>query len=262
MKTPPPTEPSNTGVEDGNEFHTDVNGIIAVLLLGAVGLFIWFFRPDWNFDFHSASFNPAILVPFFLGAFGLYYLTLSVRGNMRAKAFGLSTLVIYGPAVRMGETLKGAVRTSVELRPLGDYEIRLQCIETFVMRRNSASDSSRNVDRIRWEDTIRAVPASVKSMSGIPFEFTLPAPFEKAKTSNEKPEPSKFGPFEVSGLVSINIPGLQGVFAHNEAPISTRWVLEINAPLKGIDYYAIFGIIVAGSTYDRGTSVEVQLDSA
>jgi hypothetical protein len=116
------------------------------------------------------------------------------------------------------------------------------------------------VDRIRWEDTIRVAPASVNSKEGIPFEFTLPAPFEKPNASPENPEPAKSG-IKFNALASINIPGLQTVIAHNRAPNATRWILEVNAPLEGIDYYAIFGVIVEGSTYDRGASAEILLDS-
>ena len=261
MKISNTNQPSGTSVEDGSEFHNVANWVAAVLFLGALGLFIWYFKPTWNFDFDSPDFNPAIFLPFILGGVGLYNLALAVRGTMRAKAFGSSVLEIHSARVSMGQTLKGVIRPSVELHPKSDYEIRLQCIETFEMRGNSTSSSTRNVDRIRWEETIRVAAPSVNSMSGIPFAFTLPEPFEKADVSSENPQPSKLGPFQFSGVAAINIPGLQTVFARNVAPIATRWVLEIEAPLKGIDYYAIFGIVVENSTHDRGASPSIQLDS-
>ena len=93
-------------------------------------------------------------------------------------------------------------------------------------------------------------------MSGIPFEFTLPEPFEKPPAAA-----SDSGPVSASALVSITIPGMQRVFAHNQAPSATRWVLEIKAPLEGIDYYAIFGVVVETSTRDRGASVDFSLNS-
>jgi hypothetical protein len=260
MKTPAADDPFALKVGSGDGFHTDINGYMAVLLLGAVGLFIWYFKPEWNFDFNSPSFNPAIFVPFFIGGYGLYHAVLNIRGNLRARAFGESSMQLQGLTVRMGEKMKGVVRASVELRPLSDYEIRLQCIESFVMHRMSTSDSSRNVDRIRWEHTIRVAPASANSKEGIPFEFTLPAPFEKPKAPDANPAAAKSG-IQFNALASINIPGLQTTIAHNRAPNATRWVLEITAPLKGINYYAIFGVIVEGSTSDRGTPVEILLQS-
>lgn len=258
MKTPDVEDPFTRKVGSGDEFHTVVNGIIAVLLLGAVGFFIWYFKPEWNFDFNSPNFNPAIFVPFFIGGLGLYHAVLSIRGNLRARAFGESSMHILGLTVRMGEKMKGVIRASVELRPRSEYEIRLQCIETFVMHRLSVSESKRNVDRIRWEETIRVAPAGINSKEGIPFEFTLPAPFDKPGALSGNPAPAESGVY-FSALASINIPGLQTIVAHNHAPNAVRWILEINAPLRGINYYAIFGVFVEGSTFDRGTSVEILL---
>lgn len=261
MKITNTNQPTGTAVEDGSEFHNVANWVAAALFLGALGLFVWYLKPTWNFNFDSPDFNPAIFLPFILGGVGFYNLVLAVRGTMRAKSFGSSVLEIQGTKVCLGQTLKGLIRAAVELRPKSDYEIRLQCIETFEMRGNSTSSTTRRVDRIRWEETTRVAPASVNSMSGIPFVFTLPEPFAKSDVSNESPQASKLGPFEFSGVAAVNIPGLQTVFARNVAPIATRWVLEIKAPLKGIDYYAIFGIVVENSTHDPGASISIQMDS-
>lgn len=238
--------------EDGSSFHAETNWIMAILLLGAAAGVVWYFKMPMNFDFDSPQFNPAIFVPVFLGGYGLNYLARSILGTVRAKLFGVSVLEIQGSTVRMGQTIKGVVRTPVELRPTSDYELHLQCIETFEMRGLSIDDSIRNVDRIRWEHSIRVARDSAKSKVGIPFEFTLPPPFEN-------PDPSKSGPVIASGLAAINIPGMQKGIAHNEAPRATRWILEIRAPLKGVDYYAIFGVVVEGSTGDRGIAVEIPL---
>lgn len=255
MTTKRSTQPSVIRVEDGGGFHTTTNGMMAAVLLGAIGLFIWYFRLPWNFDFNSPEFNPMILVPVFLGVFGLYYLALTVQGTLRARKFGRSVLEIQGSTVRMGQRITGVVKTSVELSPRSDYEMCIQCIETFETR-GSSSGSTKNVDRVRWEDSTRVASASVSSRSGIPFEFTLPEPFEK--TPAAAPGSSSV---LASALVSINIPGMKKVFAHNQAPSATRWVLEVKAPLEGVDYYAIFGIIVEQSTRDRGAVVEVSLNS-
>jgi hypothetical protein len=246
-------QPPIIRVEDASSFHAQTDWIMAALLLGAAGAVVWFFKLRWNFDFDSPDFNPAIFVPMFLGAYGLKHLTLSVRETLRARRFGSSVLEIQGRTVRMGETIKGVVRTPVELRPRSDYEIRLQCIETFEMRKGT-SDSTRNVDRIRWEASNRVPFASVNSKAGIPFGFTLPEPFKKS-------QPGESGSVQASWVAAINIPGLQNVFAHNQAPRATRWVLEAKAELKGIDYYAIFGVVVENSTRDDGVYVEIPLSS-
>ena len=254
MKNHPSDQLSVIRVDDGSGFHNVTDWIMAALLLGAAGLAVWYFKLEWNFDFDSPKFNPMVFVPIFLGGYGLYHLSLGIRGTLRARSYGLSTLEIHNPAVRMGETIKGVIRAPVELRPLADYVISLQCIETFDMMRDGpglrSGNSTRDVDRIRWEASTRVVAASVNSKNGIPFEFTLPQRFEE-------PQPSNPDSILTHAVMAINIPGMQDVFAHNQRPNATRWVMEIKAPLKGIDYYAIFGVIVEGTAPQRDLPIEI-----
>ena len=235
-----------TPTQDAGGFHAVIDWAMAVLLLGAAGLAVWYFKISWNFDFDSRDFNPIVFLPVFLGAYGLYHFTKGLWATLRGRKFGTSTLHIQSGDVRMGAPLKGMIRTAVELHPTSDYEIRLQCIETFAMSRGSG-ETSRNVDRIRWESSTKVAPASVNSKKGIPFEFTLPSPFEKSASS----EPGSM----VSAVAVIGIPGLQGVFAHNRSPDATRWIVTIDAPLPGLDYHAFFGVIVKDSTREGRTEI-------
>lgn len=239
-------ESSRVGTEDAGGFHAVVDWMMAALLLGAAGLAVWYFKISWNFDFDSRDFNPIVFVPVFLGAYGLYHFAKALWATLRGRKFGASTLHIQSGDVRMGAPLKGVIRTAVELHPTSDYEIRLQCIETFAMSRGSG-ETSRNVDRIRWESSTKVAPASVNSKEGIPFEFTLPGPFEKAA--------STAGSVQASAVAAFGIPGLQDVFAHNRTPDATRWIVIIDAPLAGIDYHAFFGVIVKGSTREGSTEI-------
>lgn len=77
----------------------------------------------------------------------------------------------------------------------------------------------------------------MNSKEGIPFELTLPNSFEDS-------QPSTSASVKTRAVVELNIPGMKKIFTHNQRPTTTRWVLEITAPLEGIDYYAIFGVIV------------------
>ena len=244
---PPPENPT----EDAGGFHAVTDWVMAVLLLGAAGLAVWYFQIAWNFDFDSPKFNPMVFVPIFLGAYGLYHLTLALRGTLLGRKFGLSTMHIEGGDVRMGATIRGLIRTEAELHPAADYEIRLQCIETFTMRRGSG-DTNRNVDRVRWEAATRVAPAAVNSRQGIPFEFTLPQSFGEPATSGP-------GSVVASAVAAIGIPGLQGVFAHNRAPDAVRWIITIDAPLPGINYHALFGVVVKDSTRAGDTEIVVDL---
>ena len=250
---PPPAEPPPappTG--DASGFHNVVDWVMATLLLGAAGAIIWEFEIAWNFDFDSPKFSPAVFVPIFLGGYGLHHLIKALRATLRARKFGDSTLAIHSGEVRMRATLRGVIRTAGPIRPLSDYLIRLQCIETFAMSQGSG-ETNRSVDRVRWEASTRVPPASVNSMEGIPFEFTLPAPFEK-------PEPAESGSIQTSAVVNISIPGLQNLFAHNRSPDATRWIVTIDAPLAGLDYHAFFGVIVKDSTREARSDI-VLVDS-
>lgn len=167
-----------TPTEDSGGFHANVDWMMAVLLLGAAGLAVWKFEISWNFDFDSRDFSPIIFVPIFVGTYGLYHFVKALRGTLRSRQFGVSTLALHGGEVRMGAVLKGAIRIAVELRPLGDYVIRLQCIETFAMYRGGY-ETKAHLDHVRWQAEAKVPHVSANSKEGIPFEFTLPAPFEQ-----------------------------------------------------------------------------------
>lgn len=181
----PAEPPPENLTEDAGGFHAVTDWVMAVLLLGAAGLAVWYFQIGWNFGFDSPKFNPMVFVPIFLGAYGLYHFTLALRGTLLGRKFGSSTMHLEGGDVRMGATIRGVIRTEAELHPSADYEIRLQCIETFVMHRGSG-ETNRNVDRVRWEAATRVAPAAVNSRQGIPFEFTLPQSFGEPATSRSR----------------------------------------------------------------------------
>lgn len=243
-----PPHPTPTG--DASGFHAVVDWAMAALLLGAAGLAAWYFEIAWNFDFDSRDFSPIVFVPIFLGSYGLYHFTKALWATLQGRKFGTSTLHILSGETRMGALLKGVIRTADELHPTSDYEIRLQCIETFTMSRSSG-EGTRDEDHIRWESSTRVAPASVNSREGIPFEFTLPDSFDQVVATA--------GSVQASGVASIGIPGLQKVFAHNRSPDAVRWILIVDAPLRGIDYHAFFGVIVAGSTRAGSTEIVVDL---
>ena len=249
LTTPIADTQTATPTQDAGGSHAVIDWVMAGLLLGAASLVVWYFEISWNFDFESPEFNPAVFLPIFLGAYGFYHFILALRGTLRRRKFGSSTLHVREAVVRMGGPLNGVIRTAVELHPTSDYEIRLQCIETFKMPRGSG-ETSRNVDRIRWEASTKVGCGSVNSKDGIPFEFTLPSPFEKTASS----EPG----FMASAVAAISIPGLQGVFAHNRSPDATRWIVTIDAPLQGLNYHAIFGVIVKDSTRAGSTEIGVE----
>jgi hypothetical protein len=114
-----------------------------------------------------------------------------------------------------GDTLRGVIRVPADLAPLGDYEFLLQCVQQ--VPRLGSSDSLQ--DCIRGEQTLRVNPKGVNAREGIPFAFVIP----NDAMSTADPSVMTGG--------------------------SVRWVLEVKAPLKGLDFYAIYGVEVRATAF-------------
>jgi hypothetical protein len=199
-------------IGESTGFSTSTHYIMAALLGAAAIAAIIAFEIRLNFDPNSPDFSPIIGVPFFLGAFALKSLYTAVRGTLLARRFGESTLEMEGESVPLGGTLKGRVRTSAPLTVTGDYAVTLTCIEQLQVSSMSSSTKSRIEDRVHWEGLRKVPAATVNSAEGIPFEFPIPE--------------------EALAMPDARAKG------------AVRWTLEVTAPQKGLDYYALFGVIV------------------
>ena len=199
-------------VEGGTGFHAQTDWIVAALILGAAAASVlypvFYLNVRFVFDPDSPDFNPAVLLPVFLSVFGLKYLISAALGTMRGRRFGQAVMEMDGETVAPGETLKGVVRVPADLAPLGDYELRLQCVQ------QTTSGSGNLKDYIRGEQSLRVSAQTVNPREGIPFAFTIPT--DAMSTRN-------------SDLMTDG---------------SVRWILEVKTPLKGLDFYAIFGVEV------------------
>jgi len=191
---------------------------MTVLALVAAMASVFYFRQPGQrlqpfpvvFDPDAPDFNPFAFVSLILFVVALRYAIPAVRSTMRSRRFGRSTMEMEGETVAPGETLRGVVRVPVDLAPLGDYEILLQCVQ----QTRPTSTSTNLQDYIRGEQTLRVNAKTVNPREGIPFAFMIPN--DAMTTSN-------------SGLMTDE---------------SVRWILEVKAPLKGVDFYAIFGVDV------------------
>ncbi len=206
-------------VGDGTSFHTQTDWIVAVLILGAaVAAFAYpvlKYDDPWVFDPYDPEFSPAIFVPVFLFAYGAKHLVTAIRGTLLRRRFGESVAHFDNTAVQPGEALKGVIRSPVHFVPTGDYEIRLQCVQ------KTTSLAGNPQDTIREEQTIQVSPQFADPRKGIPFAFMIPR-----------------------GALSTTGPGAGAIDMIGEAAGEVRWILEVKAPLKGLNYYAIFGVHV------------------
>jgi len=205
-------QPSIRRIGESTGFNVSVHYVMAALLAGAAIAAIIAFDIRANFDVGSRDFNPFIGIPLFLGAFALKFLYSAVRGTMLAQRFGESTLEMEGESVPLGGVLKGRIRTSAPLAVTGDYAITLKCIEQLEVSPPTEPTKTRTEDHVRWEGLRKVPAATVNTAEGIPFEFPVP---EQA----------------------LAMPDAR-------AKGTVRWTLEVTAPQKGLDYYALFGVIV------------------
>jgi hypothetical protein len=213
MKTRLTTKPRPARrIGEATDFETSTHWFMAALLFGAAIACVWFFKLSFDFDLDSPDFNPLVAVPIVLALFGLRPLALAIRHTMLARQFGESALEMDGESVPPGGTLKGTIRTSAALTPQGDYQIWLRCIEAIRVESPSEPTGSRTEDHIRWEALRRVEARGVNSKAGIPFEFAIP-----------------------ETALAVSDPRAKG---------QVRWIVEITAPLPGLDYYALFGVIV------------------
>lgn len=202
-------------IESGDSFHSETRWIMAALIGAALVGFVLYFRPPLNFDMSSPEFNPMILLAVVMALGTIYNLFLALRGSRRKSKLGRSVFEMQGQSVSLGQTLEGAIRTSVPLAPRSDYALVFRCIES--VRYTAATElTSKTKDVIRWEATARVDPRAVDSQAGIPVQFVIPS------------------------SLGSNTGGAGGLRGAN-----VRWTLEIRAPLDGVDYYAIFGVPVS-----------------
>jgi hypothetical protein len=195
---------------------------MAVLLMGAavasVAYPVLYLHMRFVFDPNDPDFNPAVLVPVFLSVFGLKYAISAIHATLLGRRFGQSVMELEAGKIAPGDMLKGVIRCPVHFEPLDDYEIRLRCVQ-----RTRASRTSTNLqDNIREEETLRVRAQGVDPRKGIPFTFVIPA---GARSTT---------------ILSLNVLDLVG-----GSDEGVRWILEVKAPLKGLNYYAIFGVHVS-----------------
>jgi hypothetical protein len=163
---------------------------------------------------NSRDFNP---LPLFgvlcAGLLGTVTLISGMLHTLRFRKFGSSVLTVSEP--RLGEQLKGNVRTEHDLAVLGDFKARLRC-DMHTSMRSSRGGRTSGLNCL-WE-SVQSAPASAHSGAGIPIDIAIPG----------------------DGLAS----GPRKTGSDTDARVT--WALEIRAPLSGLDYYTEFAIPMNG----------------
>lgn len=205
-------------IESANAGNARINFMAAVFFWVAAVAMTWWMHSSYDipltFDVTDREFCPLIFVPVIFVFIGISLAIRALIDWLRVRKYGLTTL--EADEVFLGGALVGTIRTVSDLEPLDDYTINLRCIET-VARGSASNNSVKYYDERRWEGFNTVKRDQVRSSQGIPVKIAIPAG---------------------SGAMAT-VPG-----SEMRAGTGVRWTLEIRAPLKGLDYYAIFLIIV------------------
>lgn len=210
-------------IEAANEGNATLNFLTALTLWVLALLSAWWMHSSYGipftFNVNARDFCPLVFVPIVFALIGVFFSGKALLDAMRVRKYGTTTL--EAGEVFLGGSLTGTIRTAYDLEPLGDYTLSLRCIET-VVAGSLATKNLHHVDEERWQGLCTVKCGQVLSSQGIPVNIPIP---------------------KGSGAMAT-VPG-------SEIGTSTgvRWVLEIRAPMRGLDYYALFLIIVRKDQY-------------
>ncbi len=199
-------------IRASNRDNAELNFLAAPVFVLIAGLIVWYFELPLSFPADARDFNPVLVVPIFFVAGGCWFGARGVLDARRVRKYGDSTLEVR--ALHVGGTLRGTIRTAEDLTPTGDYTLTIKCIET-IRYSMGQPPRTRHRDELRWSSRATVPRASVRSSAGIPIDFAIPADAPPTRGNSD-------------------LGTAEGV----------RWVLEIAAPLAGLDYYAVFRLVV------------------
>jgi hypothetical protein len=209
-------------VADANAANAFSGFLFAAVLWAIAAWLAWYIGAPLNFNLYDPDFNPLVFLPAAFAAIGAYIAAKATRDALRARKFGHTTLEA-GPG-RLGETLHGLIRTRRDLAATGDYRISLKCLRTTFVSGGQTDMRGHHEDRLIWSDIRAIVPEGVRSSAGIAFSFSLPT----------DALPSRGPPVQTTSDGDV------------------RWILEVTAPLPGLDFYAVFAVDVKSRDHRSG----------
>jgi hypothetical protein len=207
-----PDRGTTSTIRASNRDNADLNFITAPIFFLIAGLIVWYGELPLSFDVGARDFNPLIFIPIFFVAGGLWFGARGMLDALRLRKYGDSTFEFGMP--RPGGRLHGTIRTTRDLEPTGDYTLTIKCIETIAYHTGQPPRTGHR-DELRWSSMATIPRASVRSSAGLPVDFAIPMDAPPTRGNSD------LGTGE-----------------------GVRWVLEIAAPLAGLDYYAVFRLVV------------------
>ncbi len=179
---------------------------------------LWAAAGAWNLiigtGFIKVLLNPAIAVPqkVVVGIFALIGVAgaiFTARVTMRWYRFGQSWCCIDEKAGVLGQQIGGIIKTSVVVKSQQAFSVRLQCSESYA---TGSGKNRRTQVEVHWQEEQSVSMDGKDSRKGIPFSFSLP----------------RFPPESGDQLSRGKV----------------DWIIEVKAPLEGVDYSASFVVPV------------------
>jgi hypothetical protein len=203
---------------------------IALICAGAA---VWLaYALGWpeTFDVHDRDFvNPLSIMVLALVLGSLVYAVKALRGWLRHRAFGATSLALDKPGVlRPGQPLSGRLLVQRPVSPTGPYRLELTC---FDVHEFASDDSGPQYQSFPVWSASTEVPATTDATKGLPFRFVVPA--------SVGPDPVPSGilpPAQHRSRTTIHVPGFRKVVAKNHPPVDRYWKLTATAPCKGPDF--------------------------
>jgi hypothetical protein len=201
-----------TTIESANRDIALTNFILAAVLVVFAGVSYWYISSKVHIDFHSPDSIPLIGIPGAILLFALFYLGSAVLNGARVAKSGKSFMDVEEAAY--GKCVRGRIRTERALEATGDYTLLLECIEHFLVTVPTRQGTTRSEDQraVRWQTTQTVKSEGVSSTAGIPVNIA------------------------VESFPWPHTPRSQGI----------HWELTVKAPLRGLNYSAVFGLTMHG----------------
>ena len=189
MQAPAPVVDANAANASSGYFLAGGMGLIGILIP-------WYFELPLNFDVTDREFNPLIFIPVVFLVIAFYALLKAIRDTLRVRKFGTTTL-IAGTAVPGGR-FEGAVRSSRDLTPNGDYTVQLKCIRTYRVggpvreyQRNAKIDLQGRAQMARND-------RRAEYIGPLERRYSLRLPDSTGRATLERPTDLRTGPWQCS----------------------------------------------------------------
>lgn len=233
------TEPVK--VEDSAAEQVSGLWIKAVIILGTAMFIGVKMEMNWILDINDPEFNPLNYLVLGLFVFGGVTVGQAMWLGAKRKRFGKSVMQLSGDGVaRLGQEVKGVVRTAKVLRGAATMKVSLRCEDTHQFSDMEVGTRDDYRAFVVWEETMEVPLVGVDTVvQGVPFRFQMPETVGEEARRKAPPNPYFKGAF------ALMIPGLKRrIWTHGVAPMARAWKLQLQAETTEGRFHVVFDVPV------------------